>query len=426
MKLPLLLSASLGLNALFAAGVIQQINKPTPPQRELRTETVTHLASEPKAAATAVTNIVNLPAPEFHWRLLESEDYHRYIANLRRIKCPEQTIQDIIYADVEKVLAKKFRALNLKYKTNRDSTYGEYWKPEDEFLRAKLERDLEGRLVHAERRQLLAELLGPNAERERRTRLGLPDDDGARYPFLTMEKLAQARDIWGYYDGLEAKVRLKYQNYMGDEYRQDYHDIAIQRDAAIKNLLSPTEYNELLLRLSYISGRLRDGLDRFVPTEQEFRSIFRLEYQQFLELGPHLYSGAVDSSDEAAINRRQEAMNKKEVAIRTALGEDRYSDYAMVNSPEYRAIYQAALAGGLPKVTALKAYDAKRAANTEIAKIMANGKLNPEQQQQAFQSVLQSTTSAMKTIMGEAAYNNYTGSRARVLDVESKWESPKK
>ena len=426
MKLPLLLSASLGLNALFAAGVIHQVNKPAPPQRELRMETVTHLASEPQAAATVVTNVINLPAPEFQWRMLETEDYRRYIANLRWIKCPEQTIQDIIYADVEKLLAKKFRAANMKYKTNRDGTYGEYWKPEEEFIRAKLERDLEGRLIHSERRQLLAELLGPNAERERRTRLGLPDDDGARYPFLTPEKLAQARDVWGYYDGLEAKVRLKYQSYMGDEYRQEYHDIAIQRDAAIKNLLSPYEYNELLLRLSYISGRLRDGLDKFVPTEQEFRSIFKLEYQQFLELGPHLYSGAADPSDEAANKRRHEAMNKKEVAIRTALGEDRYSDYAMINSSEYRTIYQAALAGGLPKVTALKAYDAKQAGNAEISKILANEKLSQEEQQQAFQSVLQSTASAMKTIMGEAAYNNYTGSRSRAVDVESKWEVPKK
>lgn len=36
----------------------------------------------------------------FHWRQLESSSYPEYIANLRSIGCPEQTIADIIRADV--------------------------------------------------------------------------------------------------------------------------------------------------------------------------------------------------------------------------------------------------------------------------------------------------------------------------------------
>ena len=40
-------------------------------------------------------------APNFRWSQLESTDYRNYIANLRGIGCPEQTIRDIITADVD-------------------------------------------------------------------------------------------------------------------------------------------------------------------------------------------------------------------------------------------------------------------------------------------------------------------------------------
>ena len=39
--------------------------------------------------------------PSFRWSQLESSDYRTYIANLRRVECPEQTIRDIISADLD-------------------------------------------------------------------------------------------------------------------------------------------------------------------------------------------------------------------------------------------------------------------------------------------------------------------------------------
>ena len=62
----------------------------------------------PRASAAAVTesadqppNAPRAPAPaEPGWAQLESSDYVSYVANLRRIGCPEQTIRDIIVADI--------------------------------------------------------------------------------------------------------------------------------------------------------------------------------------------------------------------------------------------------------------------------------------------------------------------------------------
>jgi hypothetical protein len=54
------------------------------------------------------------PPPGFSWRSIESADYKEYIANLRAIECPEQTIRDIIIADVNKLYGPReapFKAL---------------------------------------------------------------------------------------------------------------------------------------------------------------------------------------------------------------------------------------------------------------------------------------------------------------------------
>ncbi len=47
----------------------------------------------------------------FQWGQLESSDYRTYIANLRAIGCPEQTIRDIITADVDTLYASRRRQL---------------------------------------------------------------------------------------------------------------------------------------------------------------------------------------------------------------------------------------------------------------------------------------------------------------------------
>jgi len=58
------------------------------------------------SAGQARTNIV-LRRQFFSWQEVESADYPTYIANLRYIGCPEQTIRDIIIADINALYARK-------------------------------------------------------------------------------------------------------------------------------------------------------------------------------------------------------------------------------------------------------------------------------------------------------------------------------
>ena len=78
--------------------------------------------------------------PMFQWRQIESSDYPTYIANLRAVGCPEQTIRDIITADVDSIYAP--RRAQLKQE------------PDHETLQTKLQQ------LQNEEAGLLAALLG--------------------------------------------------------------------------------------------------------------------------------------------------------------------------------------------------------------------------------------------------------------------------
>src|SRR5688572_3338595 len=78
------------------------------------------IAASAERPSRPVTRTIVVPGNQpqnpsrFSWRFLESPDFKQYIANLRAVGCPEQTIQDIIIADVNKLYAGKEAALRIK------------------------------------------------------------------------------------------------------------------------------------------------------------------------------------------------------------------------------------------------------------------------------------------------------------------------
>jgi hypothetical protein len=64
----------------------------------------------------------------FDWQSVETDDYTTYIANLRGIGCPEETIQDIVIADVCKMFELK------KRETRKLAPKIDYWRTNTRFL----------------------------------------------------------------------------------------------------------------------------------------------------------------------------------------------------------------------------------------------------------------------------------------------------
>jgi hypothetical protein len=71
-----------------------------------------------EAAVPATTVPAKGDERPFNWSQVESSDYSTYIANLRSIGCPEQTIRDIITADVDSQYAPRREPLEQKLTAN--------------------------------------------------------------------------------------------------------------------------------------------------------------------------------------------------------------------------------------------------------------------------------------------------------------------
>src|SRR5262249_4910910 len=108
-----------------------------------------------QAAAASQTNVL-LRRQFFTWQEVESPDYPTYITNLRNIGCPEQTIRDLIIADVNALFARR-RATELI------TPEQQWWRsePDTNVLQVALEKT---RALEDERRGLLSRLLGTNWE----------------------------------------------------------------------------------------------------------------------------------------------------------------------------------------------------------------------------------------------------------------------
>src|SRR5688572_24962345 len=124
MNARILLILSICLNLALAGFIVfKRPNKAEPARPEAATKPVDPAALR-KSDKDAKTVTVTLPAAgNLDWRIVESEDYKKYIANLRAIGCPEETIRDIIVADVNKLFEARKKEL-----TGASTNKFQYWK----------------------------------------------------------------------------------------------------------------------------------------------------------------------------------------------------------------------------------------------------------------------------------------------------------
>ena len=65
-------------------------------------ETAPHVVTNQLVSASAANSQPAPPAAVFHWRMIESKDVRQYVANLRRIGCPEKILRDLVLAEVDR------------------------------------------------------------------------------------------------------------------------------------------------------------------------------------------------------------------------------------------------------------------------------------------------------------------------------------
>jgi hypothetical protein len=385
----------LNLCLLVAAGWLA-IREPT--------RTASSARPQPQPAPTASTP-APVPAPlqaqpakpvqSFDWRLVESEDYKKYIANLRSIGCPEETIRDIISADVKKLFDARKRTLNAS--TNKF----EYWKAGNLFGSMMNEEKIkQSQELAKEKRDLLKELLGVAPEEK-------PDMFGGMNPFESMldflpaDKQNQVAEV---FQKFQAKMVKGFSGGSPDaEDMKKIQGMQKEMETELGKILSPDELESYQLRMSQTAMMMRMQLASFDPSEQEFRDIFKLKKSFDDQFG----SFGMLSQDKTEKQKYNDAKKDLDGQVKSLLGDSRYQDYERAQDYAYQGIYRVADRNGLGKEAANQVYDMKKAAEEQATRLRGDTTLSPEQRTEALKGIRTETENSIRTVFGDKGWQSY-------------------
>jgi len=389
------ISLVLNLCLLVAAGWLA-IREPT--------RTASSARPQPQPAPTASAP-APVPAPlqaqpakaiqSFDWRLVESEDYKKYIANLRSIGCPEETIRDIISADVKKLFDARKRTLNAS--TNKF----EYWKAGNLFGSMMNEEKIkQSQELAKEKRDLLKELLGVAPEEK-------PDMFGGMNPFESMldflpaDKQNQVAEV---FQKFQAKMVKGFSGGSPDaEDMKKIQGMQKEMETELGKILSPDELESYQLRMSQTAMMMRMQLASFDPSEQEFRDIFKLKKSFDDQFG----SFGMLSQDKTEKQKYNDAKKDLDGQVKSLLGDSRYQDYERAQDYAYQGIYRVADRNGLGKEAANQVYDMKKAAEEQATKLRGDTTLSPEQRTEALKGIRTETENSIRTVFGDKGWQSY-------------------
>jgi len=248
------------------------------------------------------------PQARFDWHSVESGDYRTYIKNLRAVGCPEQTVRDIIIADVNALFDSKER--ESAPITNRF----EYWKLGGvlarDWMKAKL-TERHGRL-ETERVGVLRDLLGTDVPVEQRpakisdgeVRLALLD-------FVPAETRSAALKV---VTEMDSKFESEFLPLMGErwnaENRQAYGRFYQLRDTNLLQVLGVEGKEEYDLRTSRLADTLRFTFRGIDLNEAEFRQLFRFSKQYEMSLDPWYSDSTIGGELEVVVAAQRAVWNQ--------------------------------------------------------------------------------------------------------------------
>jgi len=334
----------------------------------------------------------NPPAARFNWREVESPDYRTYIANLRAIGCPEETIRDIVIADVSKLFA-------VRKDTLRDSTPWKYWQSDLRVPRLSRAHQSHMLELDTERRALLTTLLGPKAEEElARMESG---ENWQRLGFLPEAKRSEVMKIESRFKAERQAIYKEAEEYSSAPDWKRLRGLHARHEAELADLFSTQELCDYQVRNDEVADRLRRNLVGFEPTENEFRELFQL-----LKAHEERFS-FIDPLDGTAQSEAGDDRIRIEEQIKVLLGEERYAQYRRGGDPHFRDLYLLTQQFDLPADIAGMLYDRHRQMQNEISQIQTDPALTAEERDQALRNYQMQINSLLRQSLGDSAYARF-------------------
>lgn len=328
-------------------------------------------------SSSVVTGAVQRP---FHWSQVESADYLVYIENLRRIGCPEQTIRDIIVADVNQLYAPRYAAL----RTSAPELA--WWGRFDSHRSVRPELTAQLRVLNEEKKALLVRLLGTTGGTELaglETSIAAVRTEGA-LSFLAAGKREAVRDLLKRHDDLLEWNRARWKGLPSDEVDAREAEWRAARARELSGLLTPDERREFELRYSPVADELRERYGRADLTEAEFRKLHELR----------------SAFDQQHPNAGREDWKRLDDELRGALGPDRFTDLTRQNDSAWRAMQSLAGEHQLSPTAMQQAYALHESYRDKLVAAVGQMFADPQRNPQPLRDLAAERDRQLETILG--------------------------
>ncbi|HTI71029.1 MAG TPA: hypothetical protein VMF06_13755 [Candidatus Limnocylindria bacterium] len=352
-------------------------------------------AAVEEATDSAVTR-TNKDGSPFSYLKLFSRDWKRYVANLRSVQCPEETIQDILLAEINRHYAAKEAGLRLR-NNQRDP-----WDPFPVGYRRDWSRYEQLRVLENEKVALVKDLLGIDIQPDLPSLLSTSGTDNFETALsdIPAEKRGAVRDalelFWAKAQQLQDKVNGIYLPADAEEYRK----LRQERVAALKKVLSPEEFEKFEQKTSPIANSMANRLSAFGATDDEYRKLFNLQHDYYEDT---TLPGQVVGDKGAANQHQMEAQTALDKQIQENLGPGRYAEYVRAQDGAFQGIVRQTDLAGLPRATAVEAYDLSREVRQNWAQIASNNQLPAAEKQQQLLSLQNSAADKFRQLLGDEA-----------------------
>jgi hypothetical protein len=340
--------------------------------------------------------------PAASWKDLQTDDLKEFVQRLRAAGCPEETVQDLILAEVNR----RYAILNRELwpERNVDKPFWEVQKGDPAEAKRNRERSRKAAELRKEKSALLIELLGVDPEKERRRAEGLADYSDYNERRVSFLPEAKREAVVKFLDEFEDKMQDFYTRNRGlydSQYRAERKQLEEERSQALAQFLTPEEIREFELRQSQLASQLSHDLRGLTVSREQYDAIYDVRKKY----GDSIYNyGDLETKAE----RDQVAKNKEalQADLVAALGPDKAREYQRSQDYSYQELTRLARRNDLPVETAAKVYDFKEAAEASVKQIKADTTLTEEQRKSALSTIREETQQAVRDSLG-AGFTNY-------------------
>ncbi len=333
------------------------------------------------------------------WTSLHSGNLKDLVARMQAAGFPIWAIRAVVAAEVNGRYAARMRDLM------QPDPNAPYWKTAPTLFMDST-RMAESMKLSNERTKEMRDLLGNFALR----------DDGEitsgqrrMYGDIPAAKIASLEQINQDYTEMTAQVRAAMNGIVLPQDREALTLLEKEKHADLAEILTPQELDDYEMRNSNVTARLRPALALFNATPDEFRTIYNIQQpvaDQLYPTAPGIYSEQVKVQQQVAEQ------------LKTALGDQRYADFARSSDRDFQQLSQLADRENLPAGTAVQAYNLRDSLSQESNRIFNDTSLSTDDKRAALQSLAQNTRAQLLSTLGPTAGAAYTKNAAWLANVE--------